>query len=190
MPSEEANIRGELGLAGFLKDVEGAELRRRHLFEPTCTICGIESGYTGEGTKTVLPAIATAKVDFRLVPAMRHDDILKKLRIHLDAFGFEDVVISHSDGENASRTAMDSPFVKLVSKTARDVYGQEPIIVPTMAGSGPMYCMSEGLGLPIASSGTGSPGDKIHAPNENTRVDLFLKGIMHAAAILDEFGKK
>ena len=190
MPSEEANVKEELGIAGFLKGVEGEELRSRHLFEPTCTICGIESGYTGEGTKTVLPAIAKAKVDFRLVPAMRHDDILEKLRAHLDAQGFEDVVFSHSDGENASRTAMDSPFVRLVTEAARDVYGREPIMVPTMAGSGPMYCMSEGLGLPIASSGVGSPEDKIHAPNENTRIDLFLKGILHAAAILDEFGRE
>ena len=190
MPSEEANVREELGIAGFVKGVEGEELRRRHLFDPTCNICGIESGYTGEGTKTVLPAIARVKVDFRLVPDMRHEDILEKLRAHLDAQGFEDVVFSHSDGENASRTAMDSPFVRLVTEAARDVYGREPTMVPTMAGSGPMYCMAEGLGLPMASSGVGSPEDKIHAPNENTRIDLFLKGILHAAAILDEFGRE
>ena len=189
MPSEEVNVKDELGLAGFLKGLQGEAWRRRHLFEPTCTICGIDSGYTGEGTKTVLPATAKAKVDFRLVPEMRHDDILKKLRAHLDAQGFEDVNINHSDGENASMTAMDAPFVKLVSATAQDVYGKEPVIVPTLAGSGPMHCVSEGLGMPIASSGIGFPDDKIHAPNENARIDYFLKGILHAAAILETFGE-
>ena len=79
-----------------------------------------------------LPASAMAKVDFRLVPDMRHDDILTKLRTHLDAQGFEDVRIIRADGENASRTSMDSPFVALVSATARDVYGKEPVTVPTI----------------------------------------------------------
>ncbi len=190
MPSEEDNLSEELGISGFLRGERGQALRSRHLFEPTCNVCGIESGYTGEGTKTVLPASAMAKVDFRLVPDMRHDDILAKLRAHLDAQGVEDVRIISADGENASRTSMDSPFVALVSATARDVYGKEPVIVPTMAGSGPMYCMSEGLGLPIASSGVGSPEDKIHAPNENVTIHNYLKGILHAAAILDEFGKR
>ena len=58
-----------------------------------------------------------------------------------------------------------------------------------MAGSGPMHCVSEGLRVPIASSGIGFPDDKMHAPNENARIDYFLKGILHAAAILEEFGK-
>ena len=189
MPSDEANLREELGLTQFLDDLTGEAYRRRLLFEPTCNICGIQSGYTEEGSKTVLPATAMVKVDFRLVPDMRHDDILRKLRAHLDAQGFQDVQIRSADGENAARTAMDSPFVKLVGETARDVYGKEPINVPTLAGSGPMYCVTQELGLPIASSGISSPDDNIHAPNENVRIDLLLKGILHAAAILDEFGR-
>ncbi|MEE8442793.1 MAG: M20/M25/M40 family metallo-hydrolase [Dehalococcoidia bacterium] len=189
MPSEEENLKREMGLSGFLKGLHGEAFRRRHLFEPTCTICGIESGYTGEGTKTVLPATARVKLDFRLVPDQSPEDILEKLKAHLAAKGFEDLVVGPANGENPSRTAMDSPFVKLVTNTARDVYGKEPVIVPTMAGSGPMHCISQGLGLPVASSGIGAPDDKVHAPNENARIDYILKGILHAAAILDEFGK-
>ena len=189
MPAEDDELREELGVGELLKGVRGEAFHRRHLFEPTCTICGIESGYTGEGTKTVLPATARVKLDFRLVPDQRSEDILNKLKAHLAAQGFPDVVVNYADGENPSRTAMDSPFVKLVSETARDVYGKEPVLVPTMAGSGPMYCISAGLEVPIASSGIGFPDDKMHAPNENARIDYFLKGILHAAAILDEFGK-
>ena len=188
MPSEDEQLKEEMGLTGFLQGLRGEAFRRRHLFEPTCTICGIESGYTGEGTKTVLPATARVKLDFRLVPNQRPEDILEKLKAHLVARGFDDVVVNHADGEGPSRTPMDSPFVKMVSSTARDVYGKEPVLVPTMAGSGPMHCISD-LGLPIASSGIGFPDDKIHAPNENARIDYFHKGILHAAAILEEFGK-
>lgn len=189
MSSEEEHLREEMGITGFLQGVRGDAFHRRHLFEPTCTICGIESGYTGDGTKTVLPATARVKLDFRLVPDQRPEDILKKLKAHLASRGFDDVVVNYADGEGPSRTPMDSPFVKLVSSAARDVYGKEPVIVPTMAGSGPMRCISQGLGLPIASSGIGFPDDKIHAPNENARIDYFHKGILHAAAILEEFGR-
>lgn len=52
-----------------------------------------------------------------------------------------------------------------------------------------MYCISEGLGLPIASFGVGSPTDKIHAPNENVQVANFLKGVLHVAELLVQFGK-
>lgn len=190
MPDEDEQLREELGVREFLKGLRGEARRRRHLFEPTCTICGIESGYTGEGTKTVLPAIARVKVDFRLVPDQRPEDILEKLKAHLLAQGFPDVQVSRWDGEGPSRTAMDSPFVRLVSRTARDVYGKEPLLVPNLAGSGPMHCVSEGLRIPIASSGISFPDEKIHAPNENARVDYFLKGILHAAAILEAFGKE
>ena len=189
MPPEDKKLQQEHGVANFLKDVTGQDLRERHIFEPTCTICGIQSGYTGEGTKTVLPASAKVKVDFRLVPDMRHDDILHKLRSHLDAKGFQDVIITNSDGEYPSRTPMNSPFVRMVTATARDVYGKEPLIIPNMAGSGPMYCIAEGLKIPMASSGVGSAEDKIHAPNENISIQNFLNGILHAAAIMDEFGK-
>ena len=189
MPSEEENLKEELGLPRFLKDLEGESFRRRHLLEPTCTICGIEAGYTGEGTKTVLPSAARVKLDFRLVPNQRPDDILEKLKAHLATQGFGDLMVNYADGENPSRTAMDSPFVKLVSDTAREVYRMEPVIVPSLGGSGPMYCISKGLGLPIASSGIGFPDDKIHSPNENARIEYFLKGIFHVAAILDAFGK-
>ena len=190
MPSEEEKLKDELGLSGFLNGLQGEAVRKRHIFEPTCTICGIESGYTGEGTKTVLPATAKVKIDFRLVPDQRPADILEKLKVHLAAEGFDDVKVNYWDGEGPSRTDMDAPFVKLVTDAARDVYGKEPAMVPNMPGSGPMAFISDELKLPIASSGVSYPDDKIHAPNENTRIDYFLKGVLHAAAILDEFGRE
>ncbi|MDP2950286.1 MAG: M20/M25/M40 family metallo-hydrolase, partial [Chloroflexota bacterium] len=87
-------------------------------------------------------------------------------------------------------TAMDSPFVGLVRKTARDVYGVEPLLVPNMAGSGPMYLFSHGLGLPIASAGVDAPVNNLHATTENIRLEDYRKGILHLAAILDAFGAR
>ena len=190
MPPEEDSLREELQVSRFLCDAEGIDFHKRHMFEPTCTICGIDSGYTGEGTKTVLPATAKVKLDFRLVPDQRPADILDKLRKHLDAHGFSDIGINYWDGVNPSRTDMDSPFVRLGCGDGQGrVRQRAPVHAPSLAGSGPMYYMAEGLGLPVASSGVSFPDDKIHAPNENVRIDYFLKGILHAAAILDEYGK-
>src|SRR5712691_5483408 len=70
VPFDERGTLAIHGIAKFVGGLEGGALKRKHFFEPTCTICGIVSGYTGEGSKTVLPALASAKIDFRLVPEL------------------------------------------------------------------------------------------------------------------------
>jgi acetylornithine deacetylase/succinyl-diaminopimelate desuccinylase-like protein len=88
---DEAGQLSEFGAERFVLDLTGEALKEKLLFQPTCNICGFHAGYGGPGIKTVLPAEATAKLDFRLVPDQDPDDILRKLRAHLDAEGFGDV---------------------------------------------------------------------------------------------------
>ena len=116
-PSQDYLERYEV--SNFVRDVEGgAEFQRQATFEPTCTICGLNSGYQGKGSKTVLPAEASAKIDFRLVPNQDPQDIVAKLRAHLDAQGFSDVEIILLGGEPPARTNPDHPFVQLAIETA------------------------------------------------------------------------
>lgn len=191
MPAEDEEFRQTLGIPQFLKGVSGTEYRKRHLFEPSLNICGLVSGYTGEGSKTVLPNLARAKVDIRLVPKQRPEDIMEKLRRHLDRHGFSDIVIhSAMEGEHPARTPMDAPFVALVRDTARQVYGKEPVLIPTWAGSGPMYPFTHTLGLPTASSGVEYPECGMHAPNEHIRLTDLALGIKHMAAIMMRLGEK
>lgn len=186
-PAEEYKTR--YGLNGFLKNlIGGPELRLAELFEPTCTICGITAGYQGEGAKTVLPAKASAKVDFRLVPDQKPEDVLIALRKHLDESGFGDVEITYLGGEPPARTDPDDPFVRLVVETAEPVYGHPMEIHPMTGGSGPNYPFIHLLNLPVATAGVGYPGSQAHAPNENMRIDLYLKGAEHIARILLAFG--
>ena len=178
------------GVKEFLRGIEGgSELRIAEVFEPTCTICGLTSGYQGPGSKTVLPARASAKVDFRLVPDQTPEQVLKGLRAHLDAEGFPDVHISFLGGEAPARTDPDDPFVALVVESARPVYGQPMQIVPMTGGSGPNHTFIEFLKVPVATAGIGYPGTQAHAPNENVRLDLYLKGAKHVARIVEAFGK-
>jgi acetylornithine deacetylase/succinyl-diaminopimelate desuccinylase-like protein len=188
-PAEEYKKR--YGIDHFLKGLTGGtELSIAEVFEPTCTICGLTSGYQGPGSKTVLPAKASAKVDFRLVPDQRPQQVLKQLREHLDAEGFPEVEITFMGGEPAARTDPDDPFVQLVVESAEPVYGQAMEVVPMVGGSGPNYPFIEHLHLPIVSAGIGYPGAQAHAPNENIRLDLYLKGARHIARIIQAFSEQ
>lgn len=178
------------GIDHFLKGLTGGvDLRLAEVFEPTCTICGLDSGYQGPGSKTVLPARASAKVDFRLVPDQHPDEVLAALRQHLDAQGFSDVEITYLGGVPPARTDPDDPFVSLVVEAARDVYGVPMTVVPMTGGSGPNHAFQHYLNLPIVTAGIGHPGSRAHAPNENVRVDLYLKGAKHILRILNDFGE-
>jgi acetylornithine deacetylase/succinyl-diaminopimelate desuccinylase-like protein len=176
------------GVSSFLKGTtDEVELKMQEVFEPTCTICGLTSGYQGPGSKTVLPAVASAKVDFRLVPGQTPEKVLENLRRHLDAEGFEDVQIKFLGGEPAARTDPDHPFVKLVVDAAADVYEHPMQLVPMIGGSGPNYPFIHDLNLPVATAGVGYPGSQAHAPNENVRLDLYLAGAKHIARIIRAF---
>lgn len=190
LPDPSEDYKSRYGVPYFLKGLKGGvDLEVEGVFSPTCTICGLTSGYQGPGSKTVLPAQASAKVDFRLVPNQDPADILKKLRAHLDAQGFGDVQITDLGGDHPARTDPDDPFIQLVTKTATEVYGKPMLLVPMMGGSGPTYPFVHDLGLPVATAGLGHPDGRAHAPNENMRIDLYLKHARHMARILSEFGK-
>ncbi len=186
LPDPAADLKQRYGLTHFLKGLEGGvELRREEVFVPTCTICGLTAGYQGPGSKTVLPARASAKVDFRLVPDQRPEDVLRRLRAHLDAQGFSDVQIKYLGGEPPARTDPDDPFVQMVVKAAAGVYGVEQQIVPMVGGSGPNSPFIEELKLPVATAGVGYPGGQAHAPNENMVIEHFLTGTKHTARIIE-----
>jgi acetylornithine deacetylase/succinyl-diaminopimelate desuccinylase-like protein len=190
MPLDEDQSKESLGLEAFVKGVSGFEYRSRQVFSPTCNICGFDSGYTGPGSKTVLPHVARAKVDFRLVPDQRPEEILSKLRKHLDSHGFGDISIAPGlEGENPARTPLASSFVDIVSAAARDVYGIDPVIVPSMGGSGPMYSFTDTLGLPTALIGVMYPGSRPHAPDEHIRLADFILGAKHIAAVLQRMAQ-
>ena len=190
LPDVADDYKSRFGVKKFIKGLTGGlDLRIEEVFTPTCTICGLTSGYQGPGSKTVLPARATAKVDFRLVPDQRPDDILKKLRAHLDAQGFGDVQITNLGGDAPARTDPDDPFIQLVANTAKEVFGVPMQLVPLTGGSGPSYPFVHDLGLPVATAGLGHPDGRGHAPNENIRIDLYLKHARHMVRIISEFGK-
>ncbi len=171
-----------------LQYTDEANLLEKLFFEPTCTICGITTGYAGPGSKTVIPARASAKVDLRLVPTQEPGDILEKLRRHLDKHGFCDVEIEvHSSGR-ASKSSSDAPIVDLVIDIMKTRYGR-PVVKPIVEGSGPGGAI-ELIGVPYVFSRLGPPEDRSHAPNEYTTREAYKKGIATVIEILAKYGQE
>jgi acetylornithine deacetylase/succinyl-diaminopimelate desuccinylase-like protein len=188
LPEVDEDYQQRFGVKNFLKGYRGLDLKIAEIFQPTCTICGLTSGYQGPGSKTVLPARASAKIDFRLVPDQDPQEVLRSLRLHLDEHGFTDIEITFLGGEPPARTDPDDPFVQLVVDSAQDVYGHPMQIVPFSGGSGPNHPFVHILKVPVATAGVGYPDTKAHAPNENLRLDQYLAGARHIARIIHKFG--
>jgi acetylornithine deacetylase/succinyl-diaminopimelate desuccinylase-like protein len=188
LPDDEEAFRQEYGLppGGFLGGTAttGVEFQRRAVFEPTLTVCGLDSGWQGPGAKTVLPAEAHAKIDFRLVPDQDPDRVHAALRAHLDAQGFTDVEVRYLGGQRPARVDPDHPLVRLAAETAQEVYGRPASIVPIVGGSGPMWWFNGYLGLPVTSPGIDYPGVRAHSPNEHMRLSDFTLGTRHLAYLL------
>lgn len=178
-----------LGLESYLLDLYGLELRKRSLFSPTANICGFKAGYIGEGQKTVLPARALAKMDFRLVPDQDPNDILDKLQNHLNDQGFGDIEVRVVSLDYPVKTPVGLPMVSAAKQAALEVYGKPPVISPTQGGSGPMYPFKKYLGLPMIGLGVGYWNSSNHAPNENIRLEDYKAGIKMVVQFIDNLAK-
>lgn len=187
MADNEAVLRQNFGVGEFVLGRGGLDLHRA-VFEPTCNIQGITTGYQAEGMKTVIPARASAKLDFRLVPDQDPDDIAARLRAHLDAQGFADVTITRYGAMWPFKMEAEDPLVQLTVRAAREVYGREVRLAPMTGGSSPKYAFSGPLGgIPVISPGVGRGDNHAHAPDEFVRLDDLANAARHLARVLDGF---
>lgn len=190
LPLNEAEMKRQAGIDRFVNDLTSLELKRKFLMEPTCTICGLTSGYSGDGAKTVMPAVAHAKLDFRLVPDLDPEIVARLLREHLDRRGFTDVETTLVGALHPARSPLDAPIASAAITTARDLFGREPAVAPTSAGGGPMYALCQGLGIPaVAAGAVGRPDAQLHAPNEHIEVDDYHAAIRYFGHFLDRFAR-
>jgi acetylornithine deacetylase/succinyl-diaminopimelate desuccinylase-like protein len=185
LPFDEDQERESLGFPRYVRDLTGVDLLVKHFYEPTCTICGLRSGYIEEGVKTVLPNQAMAKVDFRLVPDLTPDLVVELLREHLDRQGFEDISITAKGGLMPARSPLDAPFVQACVAACEATYGEEPIIYPTSPGSGPLYTLSRET--PAVMAGVAHADSRLHAPNENIYLQDYFEGIRFIGELIHRF---
>jgi acetylornithine deacetylase/succinyl-diaminopimelate desuccinylase-like protein len=186
---DEHEFKKEYQIRTFVNNVGGIDAIKSLVGMATCNIAGLTAGYTGEGAKTVLPAIATAKLDFRLVPNMTPEKQFSRLQDHLKENGFDNSVEARLiHGEAAVRTPTTEPFVMQVEESANEIFGSS-IISISSAGTGPMYPFAKILNVPCISVGSTYIFSRIHSPNEFARLDLLNKTTKCIGRIMEKFAK-
>jgi acetylornithine deacetylase/succinyl-diaminopimelate desuccinylase-like protein len=189
----EHDLRETLGIDAFLDGLTGAALRERGSFAPTANIAGIATGYSGPGMKTVLPAEASAWLDFRLVSEQRPDDVLALLRAHLESEGFDDVRVTVLGSAEPAGTPIDHPFVRRVVEIAESLTGQRASITPVIGGTLPIISSLQrhlGVAGVAAPDNPFSYDSRAHAPNENVRLEDVGHAVRFVHALFEGLGEE
>ena len=186
-PFEGEEYKKEYGIASFMGDVKGTEITKALAGAPTCNIGGLTSGYVGEGSKSIIPSKAIAKVDMRLVPDMQPEIQFERLNKHFQEKGFSGLVeVKLTSSLPAARTSADNPFVKIVHDAPEQTYGTSVTSISS-AATGPMSYFIKVFGAPCVCVGSTYKFGNIHAPNEFARIDLLDKTTNWITKIIDQF---
>ena len=173
--------------ASHLSSEDDLELLKRAHYGASANICGLQAGYVGEGSKTIVPAEAMAKLDFRCPPRLEPAEQLDKLREHLHKHGFGDIeVIVHNARKNPYKTPSRAAISQATFQAAERVFGTQPVV----HGVSIQGLIMLHIPHPAVLSGFGAPENNLHAPNENMPIARYIQGIHYAAAIMQEYAEQ
>jgi acetylornithine deacetylase/succinyl-diaminopimelate desuccinylase-like protein len=190
LPFNETKYRKELGAPKLFGET-GYSTLERVWARPTFEVNGILGGFTGEGAKTVIPAVAMAKVSMRLVPNQHPDKIAELFDAYVKKVAPKTVElkVTRMHGGKPWMAAFDNPFVQAAGRAIEKGFGQTPVF-NREGGSIPVVStFQEVLGLPSVLFGVGLPDENSHAPNEKLDLNNFHGGIISAAILYDEIGR-
>jgi acetylornithine deacetylase/succinyl-diaminopimelate desuccinylase-like protein len=175
-----------LGTRTLLPGRGGARVPEALHLLPIVAVSGISTGYTDDGVVTILPAKAKARVSIYLRAAQEPDDILRKLRSHLDRRGFSDIKITRLVATEPSSVPPDSPIGLLVRRQAESFFGVPPVVYPRAHWYGRQGSwIASRLGVPAAQiSVVAPPQPNNPGPDEYMLFDYFLRGTRYIARIL------
>jgi succinyl-diaminopimelate desuccinylase len=190
LPFEETEYLLQVGVAGAWGE-EGYTLLERRWARPSCDVCGLWSGYQGEGAKTVLPATAGAKISFRLVPDQSPHKItngLKWLLTELCPPGIEMELID-LHGSPGLLVSLESPYVDAAARAIEHAFGRRPVFTRE-GGSIPIVTtLHETLRADVLLLGWGQNDDNTHAPDEKISLADFHQGIRASARLWQELAQ-
>jgi acetylornithine deacetylase/succinyl-diaminopimelate desuccinylase-like protein len=158
----------------------------RIMTHPTLNICGFTGGYSGPGSKTIIPSTATVKIDMRLVPNQTPDEIWEKVSTHLARHAPDVKVVRLRGGVLPSYTPLEHPMAEVVRRAVEIGFGKRPIDIPIRGASLSNATWTTTLGTPSFFVPYGAPEQANHAPNENYRIDRLWQGIVTSAAVIAE----
>jgi acetylornithine deacetylase/succinyl-diaminopimelate desuccinylase-like protein len=189
LPFNETRYRKELG-APRLFGESGYTTLERVWGRPTFEVNGILGGFTGEGAKTVIPAVAMAKVSMRLVPDQDPDRIAELFEAYVKKIAPKtvDVKVTRMHGGKPWMTEFDNQYVQAAGRAIEKGFGKTPVF-NREGGSIPVVAtFQEILGLPSVLFGVGLPDENAHAPNEKLDLGNFHGGVIASAILYEEVG--
>ncbi|OPY25309.1 MAG: putative metallohydrolase [Methanocella sp. PtaU1.Bin125] len=192
LPLNEESIKTLLGVDRFVPE-EGFTFLESTWARPTCEINGIWGGFQGEGSKTIIPASAGAKVSMRLVPDQDPLEIMRLFEEHVRKVTPPGVTVTitahaHSGPVIVSR---QSDAILAAEKSLTYAYGRKPVFVRSGGSIGVVVTMKEQLGIEeVLLIGWGNPEDGEHSPNEHFSLDDFYRGTLAVAALMYELGER
>ncbi len=179
-------LKAEWGIPEFVLGRDGVDAIRARAYEPTANIAGMLSGYTGPGSKTIVPGEARVKMDFRLIPNLQPEDALRKLKEHLKKHGFGHIEVKgEARAEPPYKISVKESMAQAVIAAATKVYGETPIVNGVSAEG----TILKHVWIPCVLTGFANPGANLHAPDENIVIADYIKGVKYAATIMEEFGQ-
>ena len=190
LPFNEKQYRKDFGIPK-LHGESGFTTLERTWARPTFEVNGLLSGFTGEGAKTVLPAVAMAKVSMRLVPNQAPDKIATLFEdfVAKTAPKSVEVTVTRMHGGKPWMASFDNTFIQAAGRAIEQGFGRAPVFTRE-GGSIPVVAtFQEVLGLPSVLFGVGLPDENAHAPNEKLDCGNFHSGIISSAILYDEIGK-
>lgn len=188
LPFREDEWLAEAGHSRATAGEAGYTTLERVWARPTAEVNGMWGGYTGPGTKTIIPREAHAKVTFRLVAGQEPADVIAELREYVTARtppGIQAAVTSSGPGVRACFSPVSSPAVQAGRRAMERAFGRQ-VLFTREGGSGPEADLTGILGAPLVFVAVGLNSDHIHAPNEKVDMALLLKGAEAVAYLWEE----
>ena len=187
LPFNEKKFKKDFGIPKIFGETGYTTLERTWA-RPTFEVNGLLSGFTGEGAKTVLPAVAMAKVSMRLVPNQHPDRIAELFEAHVRDITPKTVElkVTRMHGGKPWMTAYDNPFVQAAARAIERGFGRKPVFTREGGSIPVVSTFQEELGLPSVLFGVGLPDENAHAPNEKLDVANFHGGVISSAILYGE----
>jgi len=187
LPFNEKKYKKDLGAPKLAGEKEFSVLERVWA-RPTFEVNGLLSGFTGDGAKTVIPAVAMAKISMRLVPDQHPDKISQLFEAYIKkvAPSTVELKVTRMHGGKPWITEYSNPYVQAAGRAIEQGFGRTPVFCREGGSIPVVSTFQEELGIPAVLFGVGLPDENAHAPNERLDLSNFHNGIVASAVLYQE----
>src|SRR4051812_30958578 len=189
LPLDHADFRQSVGCEP-ITGADDALFHERLMLRPSFNVSGFSAGYTGAGIKNIIYKEAGAKADVRLVGGQDPEQVLAAIRKFAKDRGYDNIEIRDLKSTPASRTPLDHPMAARVKAAVEKGFGKKVLVVPSLGGTTPDFVFTRILGIPSIVVPLAPYDENNHAPNESTKVSLYLAGIRSGLHFLESLAQE